>query len=112
MTRWSTRPCSSSGCGATSTSSPRSSANSSASMDRSPRVAPDQGLPAAPGQENLPGVLGRIQRLSARRGLGWLDTAARVQARVAAENGNYLAGAISLAAFLALFPILLLALSI
>jgi membrane protein len=62
--------------------------------------------------DRLPGVLGRVQRLGTRRGLGWLDTAARVQARFTLDNGRYLAGAISLAVLIALFPLMLLALSI
>ena len=60
----------------------------------------------------LPGILGRVQRLGTRPGLGWLDTAARVQARFTFDNGRYLAGAISLAVLIALFPLMLLALSI
>jgi membrane protein len=62
--------------------------------------------------DSLPGIWGRVQGLSTRRGLGWLDTAARVQARITVDSSRYLANAISLAAFLALFPLLLLALSV
>jgi membrane protein len=75
----------------------------------------DDDVAGAPGHEpveRLPGVLGRIQGLSTRPGLGWVDVAARVQKRVGDQHGNYLAGAISVAAFLALFPLLLVALSV
>jgi membrane protein len=87
--------------------------------DRSARPAPaltvDDDVAGAPGHEpveRLPGMLGRIQALSTRRGLGWVYTAVRVQQRVGDQHGNFLAGAISLAAFLALFPLLLVALSV
>lgn len=70
------------------------------------------GAPGHEPRERLPGVLGRVQGLSGHRGLGWLDVAARVQDRVGTQHGNFLAGAIGMAGFLALFPLLLVALSI
>ena len=54
----------------------------------------------------------RSKLSSLRTDHAWLDATLQVQARVGDEHGGYLAGAISLAGFIALFPLLLLALSI
>ena len=79
-------------------------------------LSAEDDVAGAPGHEpveRVPGVLGRVQALGGRRpGLGWVDTAVRVQKRVGDQHGNYLAGAISLAAFVALFPLLLVALAV
>jgi membrane protein len=49
---------------------------------------------------------------SLRRRWGWLDVAASVQGRFGEVNGGHLAGAVTLAAFLALFPIALVAVAV
>lgn len=74
--------------------------------------------PGEPGQrgdepdEALPGAMGAIQRLALRRGWAWVDMGLRVQKRFGDLHGNYLADAISMAAFLAIFPLLLVAIAV
>lgn len=72
-------------------------------------------LPGAAGEEpveRLPGLMGKIQAKVDRRGLRWIDVVLRVQKRFGDLHGNYLAGAISMAAFLAIFPLLLVAIAV
>ena len=54
----------------------------------------------------------RLEAFSRRRGFGWLRIALAVQQRYGELNGNYLASAVTLSAFLSLFPLLLVATSI
>ena len=54
----------------------------------------------------------RLEAFSRRRGFGWLRIALAVQGRYSELNGNYLASAVTLAAFMSLFPLLLVATSV
>ncbi|MEA2842603.1 MAG: rane protein [Actinomycetota bacterium] len=54
----------------------------------------------------------RLEAFSRRRGFGWLRVALAVQQRYGELNGNYLASAVTLSAFMSLFPLLLVAGSI
>jgi membrane protein len=54
----------------------------------------------------------RLEAFSRRRGFGWLRIALALQARYGELNGNYLASAVTLAAFMSLFPLLLVAASV
>src|SRR5438874_458947 len=60
----------------------------------------------------LTGFLGRVERATDRRGLHWICTGARVHARVGAVRGNDLARSVTMAAFLAVLPLLLVALAV
>jgi membrane protein len=59
-------------------------------------------------------VLDRVKAgfRSLRSRWGWLDVAASVQSRFGEVNGGHLAGAVTLAAFLAVFPIALVAVAV
>jgi membrane protein len=54
----------------------------------------------------------RLEAFSRRRGFGWLRIALALQKRYGELNGNYLASAVTLAAFTSLFPLLLVASSV
>ncbi len=54
----------------------------------------------------------RLEAFSRRRGFGWLRIGLALQARYGELNGNYLASAVTLAAFMSLFPLLLVASSV
>src|SRR5688572_151741 len=57
-------------------------------------------------------VMGRLERLGKRRGWHWLGYALRVHKRYNELYGNQMASAVTLTAFLTLFPLVLVAIAV
>lgn len=70
----------------------------------------DSTIPAERDHDASPGgIKDKLRRATDRRGLRWVHTVLDVQERYSELNGNNLASAVTLQAFLSLFPLLLVA---